>query len=542
MLTKKLLLTLIGIIFSVNSILLTGCASSPPTTADILKQSYQEKENSNYEEAQRLAVQALDRYEESNFVFGVVQSMMMLGDIAYERGDTENAINYYDYLNTYVSESKAKLPTSFVDAIRNARINSYRKEADETGDARIFHDFLIENYPTNWIVYIKQRYDTAKSSGSKKEVEDFISEFPDSSYAVDINYQLIEERYANARKRNTPKSYRTFQDELGEYSRRQYREGYRVGASTANMRSGASTKHNVKSRIDRGTRLSVTRKKGAWNYVVVDDAIHGWMHDSTLVVVNDSQRVSRVTAMRTHVDGFFKQKEYDEAIASTDPGLLLNYLNRYPDEKTGKNTSILVEKYRNLNSLHGYVEAFKLTDQQSDIRQAMTLAESTDDKALVESALIGFLFNRHGKALFDVLLKVSGEALSSTDSGGVNLLISQVNLSQTDIQRNAMVRLRTDRLPMKVQFGQYRVRARFTLHQTANITLTMPIIGNITQQAKDRSHVDIDFILAPSNSYTSEKSVNLGRAVNFSGGAFGYRLLSQEITGLEVTHDIVSIN
>jgi hypothetical protein len=196
-------------------------------------------------------------------------------------------------------------------------------------------------------------------------------------------------------------------------------------------------------------------------------------------------------------------------------------------------------KYLSVNTLDGYINAFMVAGDDTNIRKAFDLAKTGNDLAKVEMALIKYFGLHDVFSLNGSLITKEG---SDTNRGEIDasLLLNMITSSGNAEFKYEVFPNANSTVPLK--HGKYKVRLKVELAMTYNTTMEKAIfgfdLGTSDTQVKER---EFEVTLSPSNDWKASGTVYFGSIMQGSKGAVFVFKMETKLGSIKPSFELLSI-
>lgn len=207
--------------------------------------------------------------------------------------------------------------------------------------------------------------------------------------------------------------------------------------------------------------------------------------------------------------------------------------------KYNKNAKKQALKYINENTLDGYINAFKASGDDSHIRKAFDLAQSKDELAKVEMALIQHFGLHKVLSLKGSLITQNGTDVIR-DEIDASILLNMIASSGNADFKYEVFPTSNGIVPLK--YGKYKVRLKIKLDLKYENTMEKGFFGMdfLTYETKSKER-EFEVELTPDNNWKYSGTVDFGTIMHGAkGGAFIFKM-NRSLKGIQPKFDLLSI-
>jgi len=201
-----------------------------------------------------------------------------------------------------------------------------------------------------------------------------------------------------------------------------------------------------------------------------------------------------------------------------------NIYNKYNTKLTKS-----LEQKGNLESL---LKAFKASNNKSDLRKAINLAKSNQDRSKIEKTLIEYL---GVSKIFT--LKSNKEIISKNiDKIDADIILLNTIQHNKNLKYIMEISIKKD-LPFKIKYNTYKIKIRFLLILTYE-----HIVSGIGYTKDEKIPVVATFVLSPKNKYIDIKTIDFG-SINQGGKSSLFIFTSENsLEKAQIEYDILSLD
>ncbi len=262
----------------------------------------------------------------------------------------------------------------------------------------------------------------------------------------------------------------------------------------------------------------------------------------------------KVNTLGTAVDKMLTVKlnsQFSAALQDKLPEPSVTFMNTFPNYfKNHELTDSLLGKYREraqkTSNAQDYAQAYKLSKDQQDIRNAAVCAKSDEDNVVIEGALVSCFPNKH--QLVRVVVNGADNFKGAAAGEAANLFI--VNLGAKGID-DAKIDVKVvaseasigsgasaeSRKKFKFRYADYQVKVKLKLklfHKTSGLIGSQVLESNVQREES--------FILRKNSGWSEEKSVSFGEIVQSAGSAlFGLKIMDIRLVKTELIPEIIDV-
>lgn len=196
-----------------------------------------------------------------------------------------------------------------------------------------------------------------------------------------------------------------------------------------------------------------------------------------------------------------------------------------------------VEMLKQKNDFDSYLSAFQATNYQELLEEADKAATSLDKKQKLEKTLVEYL------GILKILdIRSSGEIISKeTKSKNANLILFNT-IQKTKNLKHQMQISQKENSPIALAFNTYKLNVKFLLKLTYRFVMKKAIFGiDIGQNQSRTIPYEVEFTLSPKNNYIETKVVDFGQ-INQGGKSNAALFFTYEnsLKSVDIDYEIIS--